>query len=559
MDAAHHESEAMQAAGWRLVTQSTVNGFAWDVHRVRFLQGSSEVPGELSGSGTAGDGFGVEHVGHDGPEFWGGRPDERNRFHVSIAAQGMPLCIDSVVIEQGSEHWAPSLYLECLDGNGEWKTVRRFEGLEAGASQLFLDPERTPPVIRLRSPRRVSASVAAGSGVRPFAFGRFDDRRVLVMIAAYRDSELPRTIEHALTQAAYPEHVRFAICHQYGDDTAELLDPWEDDPRFTIDAVPYTESRGCCWARNRTFAMFDDEPYVLQIDAHTRFAARWDSRYIDMLESVNSELPLLTTYPARYTLDHHGEVTYDLGAGTQRLYVEEVRPDLTTLQKTRPLVDLSQPAPSPTLAAGQIFTRGQFCRDVDYDPDIYFAGEEISLAARAYTSGYDLYCPNETLIWHRYDHDEPKHWEDHETHSASHATAMARLRTLFQGHPGSLGRHGLGSKRSLTQFERHAGVDLSGRAMAAPIGADGVLTIEIDRSIIEPRDDYTMFVVVLFDGDGNEVQRHDVRAPNVLDLTSATVRLRHVSSDAARSAVLTVTRGGSIGPLAIRPLRGVSG
>ena len=51
-----------------------------------------------------------------------------------------------------------------------------------------------------------------------------------------------------------------------------------------------------------------------------------------------------------------------------------------------------------------------------HDAEPAVAGEEISLAARAFTHGYDLYCPNENLIWHLYDHDHPKHWDDHDDH-----------------------------------------------------------------------------------------------------------------------------------------------
>ena len=111
---------------------------------------------------------------------------------------------------------------------------------------------------------------------------RFEDRRIFVQIASYRDPELPSTIDSALFEARYPEHLRFGICHQFDDATAHDLDQWLDDPRFEIDAVPHDESRGACWARSRANQLFDDEPYYLQIDAHTRFARSWDRRFIEL-------------------------------------------------------------------------------------------------------------------------------------------------------------------------------------------------------------------------------------------------------------------------------------
>jgi len=501
----------------------------------------------------------------------------------------------------------------------------------------------------------------------------FADRRLLVLLASYRDPELPRTIANALTQAAYPEHIRFAICHQYDDGTKDALDPWAQDPRFSIDAIPYGQSRGCCWARARTYDLYDDEPYILQVDAHTRFAARWDQRFIDMLESVDNKKAILTCYPPSYKVDNDGEDAYQLDGIIHRLTLGRLNHDLTTRQRTEPARDTSAPGPSQLLAAGQIFTRGTFCKEVPYDPEIYFAGEEISLAARAYTSGYDLLYPNQNLIWHRYDHGVPLHWEDNpEEQGHLHAAAVERLRKLLSGQSNELGAFGLGTERSLADFERMAGIDFSNagegngwslhgelelntasidldveyqvwvfavlaenekelfrddifdadvlsgstntillntselqdrptsyilwpvfadgsfgdrevhqldqRLVGAPLNVDddlpapraververapavqasprGAVAITIDRSIIEPRDDYTHFVVVFLDSQGVEVARNDVRRPDILDLSVGQLTLHDLEiSTAVAYAVLPTSRNGNTGAVRVQPL-----
>ncbi len=496
----------------------------------------------------------------------------------------------------------------------------------------------------------------------------FADRRLLVLIASYRDPELPRTIANALAQAAYPEHVRFAICHQFDESTVELLDPWRDDPRFAIDEIPHTESRGCCWARARTFEAYDDEPYILQIDAHTRFAARWDARYIDMLESLDSDEPVLSTYPPPYQVGEDDEERYDTDGGIQRLELAMLRYDLTTTFRTVVVEDTTRPSPSKFLAAGQIFARGSFCRNVPYDPDIYFNGEEISLAVRAFTHGYDFYSPSENLIWHRYNHGQVLHWDDHSDHDESHRVALDRLETLLLGDASSLGRFGLGSTRTLADYEQYAEIDFAGSRSSTgwrvegrleldvsdidfetsysawifavfadnakeiwrddivdsavltgerrtieldspvldgkpasyivwPAFADGELgerrefpldpslivppapdgdgprpsaspptrpdvegssvTISIDRSVIEPRDDYRAFVVAFFDADGNEVSRVDVVRPDVLDLSVGEVTFHELGdalSDARTYVVVPTRSDGSVGSLIHRPL-----
>ncbi len=541
----YRSSQTVRAHAWRLVADTTHHDFAWDVSRLRFLVDGSEQKPQLSASGDAGPGFGVDNVrATDGA--WGGRSDEQGRFYITASdPAGLPL--DRIVLEQGHDHWAPAVMLERSDDGQQWHSVRRFDELAPGRNELFVYEQ--PPV--WKQPR-TAPTAAAQDAVAESLGDPFADRRVLVTIAAYRDPDVANTVASALAQAAYPEHVRFAICHQFDPQTQSVLDQWNDDPRFSIDAVPHEQSQGCCWARHRTFEQYDDEPYLLQVDAHTRFAARWDVRFIEMLESTSADLPLLTTYPPSFSISPAGEIEYDLKVGVQSLYIEQLRDNLTTFQKTEVVRDLSAPGPSPTIAAGQIFTRGRFCRDVPYDPQLYFGGEEINLAARAYTNGYDLFYPNENLIWHLYGHDQPKHWDDHSDHTDRDRQAIDRLRTLFQGDHRSLGRYGLGSVRPLASFERHAGIRLR-----QSLRDDDTLTIEIDQAVVESRDDYDAFVVVLLDAHGSEITRREIRDPAVLNRSRSVVKMRDFGDDLQRAVeylIVPTQRNGTIGEVVLRSI-----
>lgn len=527
----YRPADTAAAATWRLVGD-TQGRFAWDVPSIQWFSSDQEIAPTLAASGDAGRGFGVENTADTTADFWGGRPDDGQIF--VTASAGQPWSLDRIRIDQSGSYPAAAITLQHLK-DGRWHTTRRFDALAPERSDLWVyDQPPTRPAVDNghHKPHQPPPRVV---------FDRFADRRILITIAGYRDTELPATITNAIAQAAYPEHLRFAICHQFDDRTRDQLSPWHDDPRFQIDAVPHSDSRGCCWARSRTFEHYDDEPYLLQIDAHMRFAARWDIRYIEMLESIPSPLPVLTTYPPPYRFDDDGTVIYDMAVGVQRLVIERVTHDLTTVQKTHVVDDLSAPLPSPSIAAGQIFTRGRFCTDVPYDPEIYFSGEEISLAARAFTHGYDLFAPNENLIWHLYDHDEPKHWEDHASHADAQQTAVDRLRLLFQGDHKHLGKYGLGPARSLAAFERMAGIELS---------HSDQLTIKIDRSAIEVRDDYDAFVLVFLSNDGDEIARREIRDPAVLALATSTVTVRGVNRFEATDCVVVPTRrNGAVGEL----------
>jgi len=290
---------------------------------------------------------------------------------------------------------------------------------------------------------------------------RFRDQRILVQIAAYRDTDLPNTIRNAMSQAGHPTRLRFGICHQYDDATAADLDEWLDDPRVTIDRVPAAESRGVGWARARTQALWDHEPYTLQIDAHMRFASNWDDRSVDMLLSVDRDRPILTNYPLLFRVESDGLEHRETTQTPRRLGLEPHRAPGTLRQRSEPAPPSDRPGRHPFVAAGNLFTIGRFCRDVPYDAGIYFGGEEINLAVRAYTHGYDLHYPNECLLWHWYDHPSPLHWQDHPEHGELDETAQRRLRRLLTGDDVGFGRFGLGRHRTIAAYQHFAGIDLA--------------------------------------------------------------------------------------------------
>ncbi len=106
------------------------------------------------------------------------------------------------------------------------------------------------------------------------------------------------------------------------------------------------------------------------------------------------------------------------------------------------------------------------------DPDHFFCTEEIATSIRAFTKGYEFYHPYAPLLWHQYDNHARKVWDDQsEPPAANSATSMtledrssAALRKTLAlvGLPtGSemedFGIFGLGSQRTLRQYERHTG------------------------------------------------------------------------------------------------------
>ncbi len=346
-----------------------------------------------------------------------------------------------------------------------------------------------------------------------------DESTIFIQIASYRDSELPRTVASVLAEAEHPERLRFGICWQYDETTFDDLSVHLEDPRFSVDEVYYRKSRGCTWARNRANALFADEDYYLQIDAHMRFAQGWDSTLIEMHSSIEADKPVLTVYPPGYTTDGQGNDVFPAPGPVQVLALESINQRLQTRQCSRVAKNQDVPGPSPFLAAGFLFAAGTFCSDIPYDPEGYFNGEEIALAVRAFTWGYDLFYPSENVIWHRYNHGEPLHWSDHSaTMQPAEKRAQQRLATLLVGDASQLGEYGLGPHRTVAEYEAYADLDFEAAAQGEVLPEPEKLRLEIDLDTtgIEPLDDYEMWVFAVMGADERELLRQDIYDPEVL-------------------------------------------
>jgi hypothetical protein len=72
------------------------------------------------------------------------------------------------------------------------------------------------------------------------------------------------------------------------------------------------------------------------------------------------------------------------------------------------------PRYAPFVAAGFFFSPANFLYEVPFDPFLpwIFMGEEISMSARLWTSGYDIFSPTINVLDHYYVRRHyPKFWE----------------------------------------------------------------------------------------------------------------------------------------------------
>jgi hypothetical protein len=297
--------------------------------------------------------------------------------------------------------------------------------------------------------------------------------KIFIQIASYRDPQLIPTIESALENAKRPKNLVFGIARQFHEeDGFDNLDKYRKDKRFRILDIPYTESKGVCWARHQVQQLYKGEEYTMQIDSHMRFEKNWDDEFIKMVKQLQKDgykKPLLTGYVSSFDPDN------DPAARVRepwRMVFDRFIPEgaVFFLPETLPgWQDMTKPVTARFYSAHFAFSVGEFSNEVQHDPEFYFHGEEISIAARAYTCGYDLFHPHKVLVWHEYTRKgRTKQWDDDKEWHLKNNHAHKKNRQLF-GMDGEemidMGKYGFGSERTLADYERYAGINFQKRGV----------------------------------------------------------------------------------------------
>lgn len=335
---------------------------------------------------------------------------------------------------------------------------------------------------------------------------------IFVQIASYRDPELIPTLRDLIANAAFPERLRIVVCWQHGPDEeiGKFLNQgflgWQLQPaspfshhvfeygraRVELIDVPHEQSQGACWARNQIQQRYQDETYTLQLDSHHRFVTHWDTQVIDMLEALRarSAKPVLTAYLPFYTPDQDPPfVRHE--APPLGMRFETFTPGGPIFFRSYRIPnwqELTEGVPARFYSGHFTFADGSFSREVQHDPEYFFHGEEISIAVRAFTHGYDLYHPHRCLAWHEYSRKgRVKIWDDHSKSAREEGRvslswserddrSLARNRALFGMEPKAKDRdlldndphdspYGFGTARTLADYELYAGISFRDRAV----------------------------------------------------------------------------------------------
>lgn len=373
--------------------------------------------------------------------------------------------------------------------------------------------------------------------------------RIFVSMVCYRDPEGIRTIENLLRMASHRERVTVGVLWQYANHefsevtryftevnalTAEVekhaaaIADDSDRQKYLEDCLPqqlklqqkeqaneiashtrkslpdslqphvrdmhmnFLDTDGRAYAHHLVEQLWGGEEYIFQIDSRLRFVEGWDVLLMHEYSCCPSERSILTTAclfdesaeelntPAKGPTDNRPPVITAVGFSR----------DGVPIFGGQRLKEVPE-HPVPTFFWNPFFSFSKaeaLMVDVRYDPHMAHLdhGEDVAMAVRFYTHGWDCFCPRINVCFSSsstsfrktaWDEDHRSGYRLYAEPSESAGTEQEQVLKSFQrlssrrrvlqllGAPDSdalpvdIGIHGLGTSRSLDAFLSGSGID----------------------------------------------------------------------------------------------------
>jgi len=288
-------------------------------------------------------------------------------------------------------------------------------------------------------------------------------------------------------KAACPFRITVGICQQNYPVDEDAVDGYKRlathgvhdfSNRIRIHRLGADEAEGPMLARHLVEKhLYRNEKYYLIIDSHTLFTPQWDLEVVEMFKKCQqwSAKPVLTMYPDDFKPYHRtwSLPNYDNQPGSY-LRFKKFNDVTGIVEVEGPKFKRTPSNPVLSMFWGGCFSfgLGTQIKEVPFDPHCpyVFLGEEISMACRLWTSGYDLYHPTKMLVYHMWERQRPTFWQQFNDKSELHETRRQRENQGYQRIKGLLGMtqdgqtilppYGLGKVRTLSQYEDFIGINM---------------------------------------------------------------------------------------------------
>jgi len=284
--------------------------------------------------------------------------------------------------------------------------------------------------------------------------------RIFISIASYRDPDLINTVKSAHDNATYPDNLIFSVFSQAEESEHPDL---SFVPNLRYHKAHWSESLGACWARERATRELEGD-YFLQIDSHSRFLPGWDKLLVLAYKRAQTfwgNRIFFTNYPDPFELDPSGNPQIFAQAAFFKLNAYWHDASRMIQGEWADVIDTVNGDEQYFMSANSMFGEIKLMAEIPYDAELYFTGEEPSLALRAYTRGIRLISPTVKFMFTNYNRPNSKrrlHWEDHPEWHELNRKSYERLKLIMSGDT-SLGKYGIGSKYLYQQYQRVTGIN----------------------------------------------------------------------------------------------------
>jgi len=233
------------------------------------------------------------------------------------------------------------------------------------------------------------------------------------------DEELPKTISSCISHAENPNDIIIGVS-MVGefDFYNNVKKQFINNKNVKIIFNEYPGNVGVGVGRKLALLQYNNEDYVMQIDAHSRMAPLWDTYLINKFNTakkiVNNKKIILTGYPARYYYNRNDDGTFIehffeqyLGINIwreQEYYKMNVIPTwghtdiYNLLPMTRDMLNTTGIVPAAKICAAFMFSDKFFIENNFLDEGKLFWEEELVQSIEFIYNGFTLVYPGQHAV-----------------------------------------------------------------------------------------------------------------------------------------------------------------
>lgn len=221
--------------------------------------------------------------------------------------------------------------------------------------------------------------------------------KIFVSIACFMDPDVINTIDDCFEKAKHPKNITIGVCLQH-DPQDYFFEKYENHPQVKLIKMHYSEAKGPAYARYKLYKLFSNEDFFFQIDCHSRFFDNWDEKVLGCYNEclkINQKA-IISYYPENIVRMKNNSQSI-VNISTVRCV--DKRMGIKTHGRWVSLKNC--PKNSWGVSAAMLFFNKEAYNDIVFDDEIYFGlqfEEQVVLAARYWTNGYDIFTPSKHII-----------------------------------------------------------------------------------------------------------------------------------------------------------------